>query len=93
MSFWPLPKISLKSPGVPISFDVTEQHKGERVWFFCPHCDRRVGKLYRVWALHHIFRQWGCQKCLGLSYPSQAGHKTQVRGHGDYPGASLGGLA
>ena len=72
-------EVSLKSPGLPISFDVTEQHKGERVWFFCPHCQRRVGKLYRLRASHHLFRLWGCQKCLGLSYPSQAGHRTQVR--------------
>lgn len=72
-------KVRLEPPGMPIWFDVTQQHKGQRVWFVCPHCDRRVGKLYRIWATHRLFRIWGCQKCLGLSYPSQAGHKTQAR--------------
>ena len=76
LAFIPL---QLEPPGFPIRFEVTEQHKGKRVWFVCPHCQRRVGKLYRIKGAHFIFRQWGCQKCLGLTYPSQAGHKTLSR--------------
>jgi hypothetical protein len=71
--------IQLEPPGIPIRFEVTKQHKGQRVWFVCPHCYRRVGKLYRIWAPHQLFRIWGCQPCLGLTYPSQAGHKTLAR--------------
>jgi hypothetical protein len=70
---------TLEPPGIPVRFEVTQQHKGQRVWFVCPHCYRRVGKLYRVKAKHFLYRAWGCQKCLGLSYPSQAEHKTQAR--------------
>lgn len=72
--------IRLEPPGIPLRFEVTEQHKGKRVWFLCPSCDRRVGKLYRVKrAFPSLFPVWGCQKCLGLTYPSQAGHKTLAR--------------
>lgn len=76
LAFIPL---QLEPPGFPIRFEVTEQHKGKRVWFVCPHCQRRVGKLYRIRSKYNFMRQWGCQKCLGLTYPSQAGHKTQAR--------------
>ena len=76
LAFIPL---QLEPPGVPVRFEVTRQRKGTRAWFLCPHCDRRVGKLYRIRAPHQLFRIWGCQKCLGLTYPSQAGHKTQAR--------------
>lgn len=63
---------TLEPPGIPVRFEVTQQHKGQRVWFVCPHCYRRVGKLYRVKAKHFLYRAWGCQKCLGLARPSRS---------------------
>jgi hypothetical protein len=65
------------SKGFSVRFEVTEQAKGKRHWFKCVGCSRRVGKLYTVKTKHGPF--WGCQKCLGLSYPSQAYHKSQGR--------------
>ena len=65
-------------PGLEVGFGVTEQHKGRRHWFVCVGCEQRVGKLYVV-AHSYWPAQWGCQKCLGLSYPSQAEHKTRAR--------------
>lgn len=65
-------------PGLEVGFEATEQHKGRRHWFVCVGCERRVGKLYAV--VHPYWPvQWGCQKCLGLAYPSQAQHKTRAR--------------
>ena len=69
--------ISEEPPGSPLYFEVTEQAKGRRHWFACLGCGRRVGKLFVVET--DIMPIWGCLKCLGLSYPSQAGHKTRVR--------------
>ncbi len=62
--------------GFPVRFEITEQAKGKRHWFRCVGCSKRVGKLYGVKTQEG--NVWGCQKCLGLSYPSQAGHKTQA---------------
>ena len=69
--------ISEEPPGSPLYFEVTEQAKGRRHWFVCLGCGRRVGKLFVVET--DIMPIWGCLKCLGLSYPSQAGHKTPTR--------------
>lgn len=63
--------------GFPVRFEVTEQAKGRRHWFKCVGCWRRVGKLYIVSTQEG--KVWGCQKCLGLAYPSQSQHKTQAR--------------
>ena len=71
--------IRLEPPGLALRFELTEQHKGKRLWFLCPHCHRRVSKLYRIRAKYHFLRLWGCQKCLGLTYPSQAAHKSLAR--------------
>ncbi len=66
-----------KPIGFPVRFEVTEQHKGKRHWFRCVGCGRRVGKLFNVQTGQG--KVWGCQKCLGLSYPSQARHKSPGR--------------
>lgn len=72
-------EISLKPlpAGFPVRFTVTAQAIGKRHWFKCVGCGRRAGKLYVVKT--KIVKVWGCQKCLGLSYPSQAQHKTLAR--------------
>jgi hypothetical protein len=69
--------ISKNPPGFPVRFDVTQQAKGRRHWFVCVGCWRRAGKLYMVKTNEGVI--WGCQRCLGLSYPSQAQHKTPAR--------------
>lgn len=74
---WPVVKD--EPPGKPIRLTLTCQHKGERVWILCPYCERRIGKLYAYPHPMFGFWQWGCQKCLGLSYPSQHKHKSQER--------------
>lgn len=76
MAFVP---VRLEPPGIPLRFEATQQLKGKRLWFVCPWCERRVGKLFRVKTKLYLFPIWGCQKCLGLSYPSQAEHKTLAR--------------
>ena len=68
-------QVSFKEPGLQVRFTSTAQHKGRRLWFSCPHCGRRVGKLFVV-KERFFGRIWGCQTCLGLSYPSRAAHKT-----------------
>jgi hypothetical protein len=50
---------------------------GERPWFSCPACQRRVAVLYHA---HNLpFR---CRQCHGLAYPSQ--YESKGRGHGRY---------
>jgi hypothetical protein len=38
---------------------------GQRPWFICAHCNKRVGKLYNSGA------SLGCRRCLDLRYTSQ----------------------
>ena len=40
---------------------------GLRLWFICPICKSRVGKLYQ-YPLNNVF---GCRKCLNLEYKSR----------------------
>ena len=52
----------------------TPQHLGgERRWFACPRCGRRVGCLYAPW----ITEPFWCRRCHQLLYDSQFA----VRGH------------
>ena len=39
---------------------------GERPWFFCPHCRRRVAKL------HFVNSIFSCRKCHSLRYTSKS---------------------
>ena len=75
----PWPVVKDEPPGKPIRLTLTRQHKGERVWLLCPYCERRIGKLYAYQEPILGLWQWGCQKCLGLSYPSQHQHKSRER--------------
>jgi hypothetical protein len=38
---------------------------GQRPWFICARCNKRVGKLYNIGA------SLGCRRCLDLRYASQ----------------------
>lgn len=40
---------------------------GKRYWFCCPHCNSRVGTIYR----HPISLQVGCRNCLKIQYKKQ----------------------
>ena len=63
--------------GFPVRFEATAQAIGRRHWFLCVDCGRRVSKFYTVKTQQG--KVWGCQKCLGLSYPSQSQHKSPAR--------------
>jgi len=58
------------SPMVPLRS--TRPHfGGERVWFGCAACDRRVRILYRPAG----GRAWACRTCWGLTYESRRCHR------------------
>lgn len=40
---------------------------GERIWFVCPNCERRVGTIYK----HSTEEIVGCRICLNLKYRKQ----------------------
>jgi len=40
---------------------------GERFWFVCPMCNKRVGTLYK----HPLEKTIGCRICLNLQYGKQ----------------------
>ncbi|HSV94796.1 MAG TPA: hypothetical protein VLH94_02375 [Spirochaetia bacterium] len=44
---------------------------GERVWFLCPACNKRIGTLYRK-PLSDIFL---CRHCLNLTYNLRKYHR------------------
>lgn len=47
---------------------------GDRVWFLCPACDRRVGALYRP-PLKFIFL---CRHCHNLTYDLRKYHRSAI---------------
>lgn len=58
----------LKMMGVDIELIATEtKFNGMRFWFKCPHCERRVGVLFK----HPITETIGCRLCLHLHYRKQ----------------------
>ena len=69
-------QVEFDPPGTRVGLELSEQYKGKRLWFVCPGCGRRVSRLY----VHKgkYLNLWGCQKCFGLSYPSQFAHKSKA---------------
>ncbi|MCL4353433.1 hypothetical protein M1615_03145 [Patescibacteria group bacterium] len=54
--------------GVQIKLTTSKtKFDGERFWFICPRCSRRVGVIYR----HIVNSLIGCRKCLNLKYRKQ----------------------
>lgn len=54
--------------GINVEFSATKtRFGGERLWFVCPACKRRVGCLYRGSEVIQL----GCRECLGLRYRKQ----------------------
>lgn len=47
---------------------------GERQWFICPGCSRRVGLLYRKPLSPHYF----CRHCNNLTYQLRKYHRSQL---------------
>jgi len=45
---------------------------GDRVWFLCPACNRRIGTLYR----RPINTQFLCRNCNNLTYQLQKYHRS-----------------
>lgn len=54
--------------GVVVNFTTSKtKFNGERIWFLCPNCNRRVGTLYK----HPLEEIIGCRCCLNLKYRKQ----------------------
>lgn len=54
--------------GIEVSFTTSKaRFDGERIWFVCPNCNRRVGTLYK----HSTEKILGCRICLHLKYRKQ----------------------
>lgn len=68
--------------GVRLALESTAQRLGGvRWWWACPRCSRRTTTVYGVSGGGGSSPAWsavGCRACLGLTYPSQALHKTQA---------------
>lgn len=72
-----LKKPDFKPDGVYIGLTPRKQAKGTRWFLVCPKCNATVRAVYSVpvQGIHLL----GCKSCLGLSYPTQAMHKTVGR--------------
>lgn len=50
---------------------------GERYWFFCPQCNRRIGVLYRSPGSNSFL----CRHCLSLQYSTAHYHRSPQEEH------------
>ena len=58
----------IETLGVQVKFTTTKtRFNGERLWFLCPICERRIHTLYQ----HPIQHIVGCRTCLRLVYSKQ----------------------
>lgn len=58
----------IQALGVDIVLTTSKtKFNGERIWFLCPNCEKRVGILYK----HPSEQVIGCRTCLGLKYKAQ----------------------
>ncbi len=54
--------------GVVVNLTTSKtKFNGERFWFACPNCKKRVGALYR----HPVVEIIGCRTCFNLKYRKQ----------------------
>lgn len=53
--------------GLNLELTTSKTRYGERLWFLCPQCRNRVGKLYK----HPITGLIACRQCNNLYYSSQ----------------------
>lgn len=65
----------IEALGIKVEFSTSRtRFGGERLWFTCPMCHKRSGRLYRGQGEARL----GCRECLGLIYSSQR-YKTSIR--------------
>lgn len=58
----------IEALGVAVQLTTSKtRFNGERLWFACPLCERRIHTLYQ----HPLQRIVGCRTCLGLAYSKQ----------------------
>ena len=57
---------------------------GERWWYTCPTCERRVGVLYYRRAVLMLGGEWACRRCHDLTYTSAQEAHVLDRGGGPY---------
>lgn len=58
----------IQALGIDIALTTSKtKFNGERIWFLCPNCEKRVGILYK----HPSEQIIGCRICLGLKYKAQ----------------------
>lgn len=73
--FSPIEKNPL--PGCTVKLDRTDcPFGGERTWFVCPRCSRRVGTLF----IAAFYRSFECGTCCGLAYGSGRAHDNRILG-------------
>lgn len=65
-----------KAGGSPVKLAVKKQHRGERLFWVCPQSGKRVSLLFLVQT--DMGPVIGSRGGLGLSYPSQALHRTPI---------------
>ena len=54
--------------GVRVNLTTTNtQFNGLRLWFLCPHCERRI----KILLLNPLTYKAGCRHCLGVIYRDQ----------------------
>ena len=60
-----LVEAQIEALGVSLQLTTSKtRFNGERLWFVCPLCSKRVGTLFSNGSV-------GCRKCLGLVYKKQ----------------------
>ena len=89
----PTPQITLRYTPSGASQAVVETIKlqstpchygGERWWYTCPMCERRVGVLYYRQAVLMRGGEWACRHCHDLTYTSTQEAHVLDRGGGPY---------
>jgi hypothetical protein len=57
--------LEIEAQGLNIELTTSKTNfAGERFWFACPMCGKRVGVLYN----HPVTNKLGCRTCFGLDY-------------------------
>lgn len=58
----------IQALGIDVNLTISRtKFNGERLWFICPNCKKRVGVLRK----HPIDGTVGCRVCLNLKYKKQ----------------------
>lgn len=80
-----------QAQSLPVRMVVHEQHRGQRLFWVCPQSSQQASLLYLVQT--DTGPLLGSCKGLGLSYPSQALHRTPAYDSGVYTGTLKPNLA